>query len=394
MDVKKIQAAIEQLKQGGLVIVMDDLDREAEGDLVGLASKATPAKVNFMTKHARGLMCVPMAPAVADRLELRQMTVDNTDPFGTAFTISVDHHSTTTGISAFDRCRTISHLADPASRNADFYKPGHIFPLVAKAGGVLERNGHTEAAVDLAKLAGVEPVAYICEILKDNGEMARSPELHEMAAEYGLPIITIKDLQEYRRNPVSRPVAEVKLPSAYGDFRLRRFAGDNLALIKGDLAGEEPVLVRLHSECFTGDVLGSLRCDCGPQLHAAMERISAAGRGVVLYLRQEGRGIGLANKLRAYRLQEQGYDTVEANEQLGFQPDERQYDLAAKILKQLGVRRVALLTNNPDKISQLGLDGIEIARRVPLEIQPNRYDRNYLTTKKEKFHHLLTLEAD
>ena len=394
MDVKKIQAAIEQLKQGGLVIVMDDLDREAEGDLVGLASKATPAKVNFMTKHARGLMCVPMAPAVADRLELRQMTVDNTDPFGTAFTISVDHHSTTTGISAFDRCRTISHLADPASRNADFYKPGHIFPLVAKAGGVLERNGHTVAGVDLAKLAGVEPVAYICEILKDNGEMARSPELHEMAAEYGLPIITIKDLQEYRRNPVSRPVAEVKLPSAYGDFRLRRFAGDNLALIKGDLAGEEPVLVRLHSECFTGDVLGSLRCDCGPQLHAAMERISAAGRGVVLYLRQEGRGIGLANKLRAYRLQEQGYDTVEANEQLGFQPDERQYDLAAKMLKQLGVRRVALLTNNPDKISQLGLDGIEIARRVPLEIQPNRYDRNYLTTKKEKFHHLLTLEAD
>ena len=394
MDVKKIQAAIEQLKQGGLVIVMDDLDREAEGDLVGLASKATPAKVNFMTKHARGLMCVPMAPAVADRLELRQMTVDNTDPFGTAFTISVDHHSTTTGISAFDRCRTISHLADPASRNADFYKPGHIFPLVAKAGGVLERNGHTEAAVDLAKLAGVEPVAYICEILKDNGEMARSPELHEMAAEYGLPIITIKVLQEYRRNPVSRPVAEVKLPSAYGDFRLRRFTGDNLALIKGNLAGEEPVLVRLHSECFTGDVLGSLRCDCGPQLHAAMERISAAGRGVVLYLRQEGRGIGLANKLRAYRLQEQGYDTVEANEQLGFQPDERQYDLAAKMLKQLGVRRVALLTNNPDKISQLGLDGIEIARRVPLEIQPNRYDRNYLTTKKEKFHHLLTLEAD
>lgn len=394
MDVKKIQAAIEQLKQGGLVIVMDDLDREAEGDLVGLASKATPAKVNFMTKHARGLMCVPMAPAAADRLELRQMTVDNTDPFGTAFTISVDHHSTTTGISAFDRCRTISHLADPASRNADFYKPGHIFPLVAKAGGVLERNGHTEAAVDLAKLAGVEPVAYICEILKDNGEMARSPELHEMAAEYGLPTITIKDLQEYRRNPVSRPVAEVKLPSAYGNFRLRRFAGDNLALIKGDLAGEEPVLVRLHSECFTGDVLGSLRCDCGPQLHAAMERISAAGRGMVLYLRQEGRGIGLANKLRAYRLQEQGYDTVEANEQLGFRPDERQYDLAAKMLKQLGVRRVALLTNNPDKIGQLRLDGIEITRRVPLEIQPNRYDQRYLTTKKEKFHHLLTLEAD
>lgn len=393
MDVKKIQTALDRLQKGGLVIVMDDLDREAEGDLVGLASVATPAKVNFMTKHARGLMCVPMAPTVAERLELPQMTTTNTDPFGTAFTISVDHHSTTTGISAFDRCRTITHLADPVARNADFYKPGHIFPLVAKAGGVLERNGHTEAAVDLARLAGAEPVAYICEILQENGEMARSPELHELAAEYGLPIITIKELQEYRRTPVSRPVEEVHLPSTYGDFRLRWFAGNNLALIKGDLSGPAPVLVRLHSECFTGDVLGSLRCDCGPQLHAAMKQIDAAGRGVILYLRQEGRGIGLANKLRAYRLQEQGYDTVEANQQLGFQPDERQYNQAAAMLNQLGVHRVALLTNNPDKITQLQLDGIEITERLPLEIQPNQYDRQYLATKKAKFHHLLTLEA-
>lgn len=393
MDVKKIQAALTQLKNGGLVIVMDDQDREAEGDMIGLASKATPAKVNFMTKYARGLMCVPMAPQVAQRLQLPQMTADNTDPFGTAFTISVDHHSTTTGISAFDRWRTITHLADPQSTGQDFYKPGHIFPLVAKAGGVLERNGHTEAAVDLARLAGEEPVAYICEILKANGEMARSKELHEMASEYSLPIITIKELQEYRRNEVSKPVAEVKLPSAYGDFRLHYFADGNLALIKGDLTGEEPVMVRVHSECFTGDVLGSLRCDCGPQLHMAMRRIEENGRGVILYLRQEGRGIGLRNKLKAYRLQEEGYDTVEANEHLGFAPDERDYAAAAQMLKTLGVKKIDLLTNNPDKIDQLRLDGITINRRLALEIQPNEHDHQYLVTKKHKFHHLLNLEA-
>lgn len=393
MDVKKIQSAIDHLKKGGLVIVMDDLDREAEGDLVGLASKATPEKVNFMTKYARGLMCVPMAPAVAKRLALPQMTVTNTDPFGTAFTISVDHKSTTTGISAFDRWRTISHLADPKAQSEDFYKPGHLFPLVAKENGVLERNGHTEAAVDLAKLAGEEPVAYICEILKANGEMARSKELHEKAAEFSLPIITIKDLQEYRRNMVSQPVEEVHLPSEYGDFRLRHFAGNNLALVKGDISGEKPVMVRLHSECFTGDVLGSLRCDCGPQLHAAMRQINTAGRGIVLYLRQEGRGIGLENKLRAYHLQEHGYDTVEANEKLGFKADERQYRVAAKILRQLGVKKIDLLTNNPDKIDQLEAAGITVHNRLPLEIRPNKYDRRYLVTKKNKFHHLLDLEA-
>lgn len=393
MNVQKIQNAIKHLKAGGLVIVMDDLDREAEGDMIGLASKATPEKVNFMTKYARGLMCVPMAPEVAKRLGLRQMTVDNTDPFGTAFTISVDHRSTTTGISAFDRWRTITHLADPASKNNDFYKPGHIFPLVAKKNGVLERNGHTEAAVDLAKLAGVEPVAYICEILKSNGEMARSTELHEKAAEFSLPIITIKDLQEYRRSLVSSPVEPVHLPTKYGDFQLKHFAGDNLALIKGNISDGQPVLTRIHSECFTGDVLGSLRCDCGDQLHQAMKQIQQRGRGVILYLRQEGRGIGLANKLRAYRLQEGGLDTVEANEQLGFKADERRYDAAAKMLRQLGVQKIELMTNNPDKISQLKLAGVTVTKRVPLEISPNQYDLNYLETKKEKFHHLLTLEG-
>lgn len=393
MDVKKIQATIKHLQEGGLAIVMDDADREAEGDLVGLASEATPEKVNFMTKYARGLMCVPMAPEVAERLKLPQMTADNSDPFGTAFTISVDHHSTTTGISAFDRWRTITHLAAPTAKNEDFYKPGHIFPLVAKKNGVLERDGHTEAAVDLARLAGVEPVAYICEILKDNGEMARSVELHEKAAEFGLPIITIKELQEYRQSLASKPVEEVHLPSQYGDFRLRWFDDNNLALIKGDIDPTTPVMVRLHSECFTGDVLGSLRCDCGPQLHEAMRRIEKNGSGIIIYLRQEGRGIGLANKLRAYHLQEHGYDTVEANEKLGFAPDERQYDRAVAILHQLGITKINLLTNNPDKIAQLQLGDIEINERIPLEIAPNNYDENYLITKKNKFHHLLNLEA-
>lgn len=393
MDVKKIQKAIEQLKQGGLVIVMDDLDREAEGDMIGLASKATPEKVNFMTKYARGLMCVPMAPSVAKRLNLHQMTTDNTDPFGTAFTISVDHKSTTTGISAFDRWRTITHLADPTSTNKDFYKPGHIFPLVAKENGVLDRNGHTEAAVDLAKLAGVEPVAYICEILKSNGEMARSKELHEKAAEFSLPIITIKDLQEYRRSSVSKPVETVHLPTSYGNFKLQRFAHDNLALIKGDISGNEPILTRLHSECFTGDVLGSLRCDCGDQLHLAMKKIEHHGRGIILYLRQEGRGIGLDNKLRAYHLQEQGYDTAQANEELGFKADERKYHTAAKILHQLGVNKIDLMTNNPDKIKQLKLEGINVVKRIPIEINPNHYDKFYLETKKKKFHHMLKMEA-
>lgn len=392
MNTKKVQAALAQLRRGGLIIVMDDLDREAEGDLIGLASKVTPEKVNFMTKYARGLMCVPMSPAVAKRLGLRQMIDDNTDPFGTAFTVSVDHKSTTTGISAYDRCRTIAQLANPKTHYADFYHPGHIFPLVAKSNGVLERNGHTEAAVDLAKLAGVEPVAYICEILQSNGTMARSTELQEKAAEFSLPIITIKDIQEYRQSFVSQPIKAVHLPTDYGNFNLYHFAGDNLALVKGDLRGNEPVLCRIHSECLTGDVFGSLRCDCGHQLHQAMQQINDRGRGVLLYLRQEGRGIGLKNKLRAYYLQEKGYDTVQANEQLGFRPDERNYQTAANMLQQLGVNKIDLLTNNPDKIKQLKMDGIEISQRIPLEIPANHYDKRYLQTKKDKFHHLLKLE--
>lgn len=380
------------VKVGDLVIVMDDLDREAEGDLVGIASKVTPQKVNFMTKYARGLMCVPMAPKVAKRLQLPQMTSDNTDPFGTAFKISVDHKSTTTGISAFDRWRTIKNLAGPQASGDDFYKPGHLFPLVSKDHGVLERNDHTEAAVDLAKLAGEEPVAYICEIIKANGEMARSTELHEMAEEYSLPLITIQELQEYRQSEISKPATPVSLPTEYGHFKLHRFNNDNLALVKGDVQGDDPVLVRLHSECLTGDTFGSLRCDCGPQLHEAMRMIEKQGSGAILYLRQEGRGIGLQNKLKAYRLQEEGLDTVEANEHLGFQPDERTYEEAAEILKQLGITKIDLLTNNPDKIEQLKLDGIEINQRVPLEIAPTSYDKNYLLTKKNKFHHLLDLE--
>lgn len=380
------------VKVGDLVIVMDDLDREAEGDLVGIASKVTPQKVNFMTKYARGLMCVPMAPKVAKRLQLPQMTSDNTDPFGTAFKISVDHKSTTTGISAFDRWRTIKNLAGPQASGDDFYKPGHLFPLVAKDHGVLERNDHTEAAVDLAKLSGEEPVAYICEIIKANGEMARSTELHEMAEEYSLPLITIQELQEYRQSEISKPATPVSLPTEYGHFKLHRFNNDNLALVKGDVQGDDPVLVRLHSECLTGDTFGSLRCDCGPQLHEAMRMIEKQGSGAILYLRQEGRGIGLQNKLKAYRLQEEGLDTVEANEHLGFQPDERTYEEAAEILKQLGITKIDLLTNNPDKIEQLKLDGIEINQRVPLEIAPTSYDKNYLLTKKNKFHHLLDLE--
>lgn len=345
-----------------------------------------------MTKYARGLMCVPMAPKVAKRLQLPQMTSDNTDLFGTAFTISVDHKSTTTGISAFDRWRTIKNLADPQASGDDFYKPGHLFPLVAKDHGVLERNGHTEAAVDLAKLAGEEPVDYICEIIKANGEMARSTELHEMAEEYSLPLITIQELQEYRQSEISKPATPVSLPTEYGHFKLHRFNNDNLALVKGDVQGDDPVLVRLHSECLTGDTFGSLRCDCGPQLHEAMRMIEKQGSGAILYLRQEGRGIGLQNKLKAYRLQEEGLDTVEANEHLGFQPDERTYEEAAEILKQLGITKIDLLTNNPDKIEQLKLDGIEINQRVPLEIAPTSYDKNYLLTKKNKFHHLLDLE--
>ena len=365
MNVKAIQAAIKHLKNGGLAIIADDEDREAEGDLLGLASKVTPEKINFITQHARGLLCVPMAPETAKRLGITLMTADNTEPFGTAFTISVDAKSTSTGISAFDRATTIKQLANPKTAFDDFYHPGHIFPLIARPGGVKERNGHTEAAVDLARLAGEEPVAYICEILSADGHMARQPELKRLAAEYDLSFLTIKDLQEYLQTEASKPLATVELPSEFGNFRLRPFEDGTIAIMKGTWTTNSSVLVRLHSECFTGDVLGSMRCDCGQQLQQALKIIERAGQGVVLYLPQEGRGIGLLNKLRAYKLQEQGLDTVQANEALGFADDERNYQSAAHHLKELGIFNLRLLTNNPDKIQQLQQYQLNIVERIP-----------------------------
>jgi 3,4-dihydroxy 2-butanone 4-phosphate synthase/GTP cyclohydrolase II len=391
MDVKKIQNAIEWLKNGGLVIVADDEDRESEGDMIGLGSKVTPENVNFMTKFARGLLCTSVGREVAERLQLPQMEQDNTDPYGTAFTISVDYKTTTTGISAFDRAATIKAIADPTTKPADFFRPGHCFPLVAKDGGVLERNGHTEASVTLARLAGEEPVAYICEVMKADGHMARRPQLREIAKEHHLPLFTIADLQEYVQSPASKPADFVNLPTKYGTFKIKDCGHGNLALLKGKLKQDEPMLVRLHSECMTGDTFGSLRCDCGDQLHRAMRQIEQNGSGLILYLRQEGRGIGLANKLKAYGLQDQGVDTYDANKLLGFEPDERDYEEAAQILKKLGIKQVDLLTNNPDKIDQLTDYGVKVNQRVPLQIPANAVDAAYLETKKEKFHHLLAL---
>lgn len=391
MDVKKFQAALTHLKAGGLVIVTDDESRKSEGDLVGLGAVVTPGKVNFMTKYARGLMCAPVGPEIAQRLALPQMTADNTDPFGTAFTLSVDHRTTTTGISAYDRAATIKALADPQSQPADFYRPGHIFPLTAQKDGVLSRDGHTEAAVDLARLVGLTPVAYICEILQEDGHMARRPRLVEMADEYGLPLLTVADIKTYRRLQVNDELTPVKLPTAYGDFKLVPFPDETLALTKGNWTVDEPVLVRLHSECLTGDVFGSERCDCGPQLHAAMQKVTEVGQGAIIYLRQEGRGIGLLNKLKAYHLQGNGLDTVEANQALGFAEDERDYQEAAQILRHLGITKVRLMTNNPDKIEQLRAAGIEVVERVPLELPPTAANRRYLKTKQEKLQHYLHL---
>lgn len=390
MDVKKIQNAIAWMKKGGLVIVADDEDRESEGDMIGLGSKVTPENVNFMTKHARGLLCTSVGRKVAERLQLPQMETKNTDPYGTAFTISVDYKTTTTGISAYDRATTIKAIADPNSKPEDFFRPGHCFPLVAKDGGVLERNGHTEASVTLARLAGEPEVAYICEVMKADGHMARRPQLREIAKEYHLPFLTIADLQEYVKNPASKPAEFVNLPTKYGNFMAKDYGDGNLALVKGQLDLSEPVLVRLHSECETGDTFGSLRCDCGDQLHTAMQEISASGSGVLLYLDQEGRGIGLGNKLKTYALQDQGVDTYDANKQLGFAPDERDYEKAAAMLKDLGIHAVNLLTNNPDKIAQLEKYGIKVAKRTPLEMAANEEDQFYLETKRDKFHHLLT----
>ncbi|AKP67863.1 bifunctional 3,4-dihydroxy-2-butanone-4-phosphate synthase/GTP cyclohydrolase II [Companilactobacillus ginsenosidimutans] len=396
--IEKVENALTELKKGNLIIVADSPDRESEGDMIGLADFATGENVNTMIKHARGLLCVPMSPEYAQRLKLKPMVPDGEDAYGTAFTISTDAKTTTTGISAFDRAKTINALADPSSSYDDFYHPGHIFPLVAAGNGIFERTGHTEAAVDLAKLAGGSPVAYICECVKESGTMARLKDLRVIAEKNNLELITIEDIIEYRRmkdTSYIEEIADVNLPSKYGDFKMKAFKVNEtdeptLLIYNGEINGADPLLFRMHSECLTGDILGSKRCDCGQQLETALRAIEKNGSGAVLYLRQEGRGIGLANKLKAYELQEQGYDTVEANIKLGFKPDEREYGLAASILKMENIDHVQLMTNNPDKIEKLEQLGIKVDRRIPIETKPIKENIRYLETKKIKFHHLLS----
>lgn len=393
MSRKNIQEAIEFLRKGKLIVVADDDDREAEGDLVGVANLVSPESVNFMVTFARGLICTPVSKQIADRLKLREMVKENTDSFGTAFTVSVDHQETSTGISAYDRAKTIEILAKNESVSEEFHRPGHIFPLIGKEGGVLERRGHTEAAIDLAKLTNQSEVAYICEILNEDGTMARRPQLKQFAQKHKLPFITVEELVTYLN--AEEPLT-VSLPTAFGEFDLTLFedqqAKEHLLLSKGEIRqSKEPLLVRVHSECLTGDIFGSHRCDCGEQLHEAMRMIEKKGRGAILYLRQEGRGIGLKNKLHAYQLQEQGMDTFDANLALGFKPDERDYQFAAEILDALGVEKIDLITNNPEKIEQLEALGINVNKRIPLEIPAVKENENYLKTKKQKFHHLLTI---
>lgn len=396
--INKVESAITTLKKGGLIILADDETREAEGDMIGLGTKATTESVNRMITSARGLLCVPVAPEVADRLDLKLMTSDH-DAFGTAFTVSMDHKTTSTGISAEDRAKTIRAIANQESQTDDFYHPGHIFPLISRKEGLLERRGHTEAAVELARLTGESPVAYICEVVKKDGLMARRKDLKALAEGLQIPLLTIEEVTQYlvRKNLKElQKTPTVKLPTRYGEFKLTGFKvpgqGEiSLVLQKGEIDLERPVLVRLHSECFTGDVFGSMRCDCGDQLHQAMEKLEQTGSGILLYLPQEGRGIGLFNKLKAYHLQENGVDTYDANVQLGFPADERKYDQAAIILHRLGISKVKLLTNNPNKIQQLDNYGIEVAQRVPLEVPANECDYDYLKTKQEKFHHKLNL---
>ena len=397
----RIEEAVEDLKNGRLVIVVDDEDRENEGDFIGAAEAMTPELVNFMTKYGRGLMCVAITPERAAALNLPMMEQANTSLHGTPFTVSVDYNrDTTTGISAADRSKTARALADAAAQASDFARPGHIFPLRAQTGGVLRRAGHTEAAVDLARLAGFAPVGVLIEIMNDDGTMARVPDLRALADEFDMKLVTIKDLIAYRMRTeqLVRRVVSVEMPTRHGRFTLHAYeevlTGDvHLAMTKGDWTEAEPVLVRVHSQCVTGDIFGSKRCDCGDQLATALRRVEAEGRGVVLYMKQEGRGIGLVNKLRAYKLQEEGMDTVEANEALGFGMDHRDYGTGCQILRDLGIRKLRLMTNNPTKRVGLAGYGLEIVERVPIEIAPNDDNVAYLQTKRDRMGHLILAEA-